>query len=786
MRLVVAEKPSVARDLAKVLGAKSTHDGWISGDGLMITWCQGHLLELEDPAHYNPTWKAWRLDTLPMLPEIFALRPRKGVEEQWKVVKKLLKSREIDEVVNACDAGREGELIFRNVYAESGCRLPVWRLWVSSMTHEAIRAAWHALRPGSQYFGLAEAARCRSEADWLVGLNATRALTVRARGAGADTLYSVGRVQTPTLAMIVARDREMENFVPVPFWQVRAQFVADQGGWEGTWFRPTSGEKRLEHEAVPEAERIPEEALAVALAHAVQGQRGTLERAERQRKEEPPPLLYDLTELQRRANQRHGFTADQTLDLAQALYEHHKLITYPRTDARYLTPDQVPLLRGLVETLAAVPPYQDVAEQILAGEIAPGKGVINAAEVGDHHALLPTHKSPLQAKLSPDEKRIYDLIARRLLAVLSPPAVLENTLLVVAVAAEIPEALPSPARFRARGTVLLREGWRAIDPPDSGRKDKLLPLLPEGVSVLTDEATVHAGKTKPPAPYNDSSLLKKMETAGRDLDDSALKRAMRSAGLGTPATRAAIIKTLVDRAFIIRDRRDLRATEKGRALIDAVPIAGLKSAELTGQWEARLARLAEHAEGDQAGQFMSDIRQYTREVVAAIVGTELTVPQAATSGPILGECPICHTPVREGRGAYQCERGRACTFVVFRKIAGREISGAMVKALLKDGRTPRTYKGFRSKKGNDFEAGLALDEEGRVTLWFDREVELVGTRCPRCQAGRIIRGRTAWGCDQHQTCDFRIPFVENGVALREEQALSRVEEERRRHSPAKN
>ncbi|MBN2798031.1 MAG: DNA topoisomerase 3 [Deltaproteobacteria bacterium] len=782
MRLVVAEKPSVARDLAKVLGVTDKREGHLRGDGLIITWCVGHLVELEDPVAYDPAWKRWSFDTLPMLPERFALRPRTGAKDQWKVVRDLLKSREVDEVVNACDAGREGELIFRNCYDLAGCRLPVWRLWVSSMTREALLGAWRSLRPGERYDGLADAARCRSEADWLVGLNATRALTLAARGQGGDTLFSVGRVQTPTLAMIVGRDRAIDAFVPTAFWQVKAELAAEGGGWQGTWFqREDEVRKKGEEEQVPEGERLPDEATARGLAAAVRGRTGVVERAERVSKEEPSPLLYDLTALQRRANQRYGFTADQTLALAQALYEQHKLITYPRTDARHLTPDQVPELRGVVEALTSVPPYRPFAEAILAGEIAPGRRVVNAAEVGDHHALLPTHKAAAGMRLSPDEKRIYDLVARRLLAVLSPDAVLEKTLLVVAIPVEqgLPEGLSSPARFRARGTVIAREGWRAVDPPTSKRGDSTLPLVQEGIPVHAMETSIHEGKTRPPSPYNDASLLKSMETAGRDLDDRELKRAMRSAGLGTPATRAEVIKTLLAREVVVRRGRELRATDKGRSLIDAVPIDELKSAELTGRWEARLSEMAERPQGGLAEGFMADVRIYTRRVVEALASaTPEVAPAAARAEAPLGSCPVCGEPVREGRGAYTCDKGRECSFVIFKKIAGRDVSVAMARSLLKDGRTSRTYKGFRSKKGKAFEAGLELSAEGKVQLWFGDRPPADGKPapapaelgpCPVC--GEPVReGPGAFSCAKGRDCTFVIFKNIAGHAISEEMA----------------
>ncbi len=766
MRLVITEKPSVARDLARVLGVRVRGEGFLGEGELVITWCRGHLLELEAPAHYDPQWKPWRLDTLPMVPERFELRPRKGAMDQWRVVKRLLRQRDLEAVVNACDAGREGELIFRYAYQGAGCRAPVQRLWVSSMTDRAIQEAWARLRPGRDYDRLGDSARCRSEADWLVGLNATRALTCLARSAGGDQLLSVGRVQTPTLAMIVQRDREIEAFEPEPFWQVRARFRVGEAQWTGAWFQVREPEERGQLDQAPRAERLPSTQHAEAVAAATQGRAGTIEQAQTRRKREAPPLLYDLTSLQRRANQRYGMPADRTLALAQDLYEKHKLITYPRTDARHLTPDQVPELPGIVEGVGGLRPYAAAAQQLLAGPIAPGRRVVDAEEVGDHHAIIPTGRTPNPSRLGPDEKRVYDLIARRFLAALSPDAVFDHTTIVVAVPpgdAPLPEEIAVPLRYRARGKVIVEEGWRAIDPPPK-RKQLELPRLEPDATAQVLGTEVKEGATRPPSPFNDASILKSMETAGKDLDDAQLKRAMRSAGLGTPATRANILQTLIHRGFIERKGKTLRATDRGRGLIDVLPVDALKSAELTGRWEARLSAMADGK--DRRAEFMEAVVAWTTEVIEAIKAAPPPPPEVvrAPDTPVLGDCPVCGKPVREGRAAFSCETGRACSFVIFKKVARRQISPGMVKALLRHRRSTRTYKGFRSKKGKPFEAGLELDEEGKVVFWFpererSRPETPVGLRCPQCGLGQLVAGRAAWGCDRwREGCDYRIPF----------------------------
>jgi DNA topoisomerase-3 len=783
-----------------VLGATGRQDGWLEGHGLQITWCLGHLVELEEPSHYQDAWKRWSFETLPMLPEEFSLRPRKGggTDERLKVLRKLLKSRDIDCIINACDAGREGELIFRFVYEMLDCRLPVERLWVSSLTDSAIKAAWGKLRPGDELVPLSHAARCRAESDWLVGLNATRALTCLARKAGGEQLLSVGRVQTPTLAMIVDRDQAIADFVPEKFWRVEAQFQAQEAEWKGRWFRPqeakeaSKADKEDEDEA-PHAERILSAEAAQSIVDAIEDQAGTLAMAERKQTTEKPPLLYDLTSLQRRANQRYGFTAARTLELAQALYERHKLITYPRTDARFLTPDQVEDLPRVVRGVGGVGVYAPFCETILAGDINPGKRVVNAAEVGDHHAIIPTGKSPTSQRLEPDEKRIFDLVARRFLAALSDVARFEITQIIVEIEPRSDRSLDpavehpagEPLRFRARGRICTQEGWRAVDPP-AKKKSVDLPLLEPGQSAEVLKAQSEPGQTRPPRPHNDASLLKAMETAGRSLEEADLKRALRGAGLGTPATRASILQTLIHRGYVKREGKKLHATPRGASLVSAVPIDELKSAQLTGEWESRLTKMAEGKEPRES--FMADIRDHVSRMVEQIRVAEPPPPERAAQpeGPVLGECPVCREPVRETPKVFRCDTGRACTFVVFKTIAKRKVSNRMIKQMLKDGKTP-ILKGFKSKKGKDFSAAIRLDEEGKTRFEFEprkersedwrsasvRPIDPVGMRCRRCAHGRVIAGRSAWGCDQwREGCELRIPFRLGERQISAEDAIS--------------
>jgi len=811
MKLVITEKPSVARDLAKVLGATSRRNGWLEGNGLKISWCFGHMVELQDPAHYNQAWKRWAMDSLPMIPERFELKLREGVDEQWGVLCKLMRDREVKEVINACDAGREGELIFRYVYQMAVCSLPARRLWVSSLTDSAITAAWGQMTPASNYDALADAARCRGEADWLVGLNVTRAMTCLARSGGGDQLLSVGRVQTPTLAMIINRDKEIADFVPTPFWQLKATFTAkviagddgreEEGSWKATWFNPSSKstskeKKKGKPEEVDRAERLDTAEDANLLIDAARGRIGVISSAQYKQTSEKPPLLYDLTSLQRRANQRYGYSAQRTLQLAQDLYEKHKLISYPRTDARYITPDQVAELPGILKGIAKLPVYAPYCAAITASPIRPGKRVVNAAEVGDHHAILPTGRTPSAHHLSPEEKRVFDLVARRFMAALSEDALFDVANLITDIApdpaAVLPDGVQAPLKFRARGRICRREGWRAVDPPGKSKQIEL-PRVNKGDNAVANPIKVTKGQTRPPRAHSDASLLRAMETAGRDLDldldDAKLKRAMRGAGLGTPATRAAIIQTLLNRQYIERKGRDILGTDRGRALVAAIPVEELLSAALTGRWEARLSNIASGSESRAV--FMADVGRSLTGMIGAISTASPPPAEVRDDLPVLGTCPVCRKPVREKRSVFECDGGRTCDFVIFKTVASRKISVRTVKSILKDGKSP-VLKRFKSRKGKLFSAALKLSEKGRVVFDFSEvppendapkksppkkirspqaasasssrtPPSPVGMVCPRCKQGKIIRGRRAWGCNRwREGCRYTLAFDEDG------------------------
>ncbi len=641
MQLVVAEKPSVARDLARVLGVRPTGKDAFEGSDYVITWCIGHLVELDEPASYEADWKPWRLEVLPMLPTEFRLRASKHAAVHLKTVRALLRDKRFSAVINACDAGREGELIFRYVYQYAGARLPIRRLWISSLTDEAIRRGLATLRPSAQLDPLADAARSRSEADWLVGMNATRAVTVRNRAGGHTALYSIGRVQTPTLAMIVAREQAIRAFVPRDYWEVRGDFTTSEGRAFGANWK------------YGEAQRLASAALAdqivardrVAGAPIVESVRGKTVR-------ETAPQLFDLTSLQRTANKRFGFTATRTLELAQALYERHKILTYPRTDSRHLTNDLIGSLPELFRSLTALPEYEPFASPLLASPPAPSRRVFDDTKVSDHHAIIPTGASVRLEALDRDELRLFDLVVRRFLGVFHPDAefAVTEAWIRVGAAARLPQAEPAsdqpkdkdpvvlaavpppPDRYLARGRVRLVAGWQAVAGIDESRAtdDKgepiaILPPLAEG-QVLTGTYAARAKQTTPPARYTEATLLGAMESAGKTIDDETLRAAMKDSGLGTPATRAAIIETLLRRDFIFRERQHLVPTETGTGLIEALPVASLASPELTGTWEARLARIARGEDTRRA--FMADIARYVSDLVEAIRSSTPRPPPA--------------------------------------------------------------------------------------------------------------------------------------------------------------
>jgi DNA topoisomerase III len=736
VQLVIAEKPSVARDLARVLGIRGGGKHALDGAGRVITWCIGHLVELEEPAAYDPAWKAWRLDTLPMLPARFKLRPVPSTRDQLRAVRDLLRDRRFDEVVNACDAGREGELIFRYVYELAGCRLPIKRLWISSLTDEAIRAGFAKLRPGAELDALAGAARCRSEADWLVGMNATRAVTVSARGRGQSDspLYSIGRVQTPTLAIIVRRELEIRRFLPRDYWEVRGLFVpagTPAGAADkvtATWGMAQPDDKAIRTRL---AERAVADSIAARGQSAAGGPQGpVVERLRQKRLREPPPLLFDLTSLQRTANRRFGLPATATLAAAQALYERHKILTYPRTDSRHLTSDMAKELPKLFGALAALPDYARFAAPLLETPPSPSRRVFDDSKVSDHHAIVPTGKPVRLDDLSRDEARIFDLVARRFLGAFHPDAEFALTDVVIRIGAaegqapaakgsqEVTAATdetmvtalpPPPDRYRAHGRVRLVAGWQEVAQFADADGGPTLPPLVEG-QRLDGKLDVVTKQTRPPPRHTEATLLGAMESAGREISDQELRAAMRDSGLGTPATRAATIETLIKRKFVARDAKNLVPTEMGIGLIDALPEKSLASPELTGTWEARLARVARGEETRAA--FMADISRYVTDIVGTIRGgggaPRAAAPARKPAATAL-TCPRCKQGVLvAGNRGWGCTRWReGCAFVIWFEIAGRRITDAELADLVSKGKTRK--RTWRAGGGATVGGRLVLD-----------------------------------------------------------------------------
>ena len=641
MKVVLAEKPSVARELASFLGASARHDGYFEAHGYQVTWALGHLATLKEPQDYDPALKRWSLATLPIVPARFELKPieEKGARKQLAVVRKLFRA--ADELIAATDAGREGELIFRYILELTGAAgKPARRLWLSSLTREAIRDAFARLRPLSDYDHLYAAARCRSEADWLVGLNATRYYTVRYRAGG--LLWSVGRVQTPVLAMIVRRDDEIRTFRPEPFWELLTRYRAVLFKFAG--------------------DRFTKEEDALALLARVQGHPFTVVGVERKPERIPPPLLYDLTELQRDMNRRFGMSADATLKAAQALYEA-KLISYPRTDSRYLGGDLRPKVPGILEELRPLRP-EEIGRLDL-DHLPFNARIINDAKVGDHHAIIPTGKRP--GELAPAARKVYDAVVTRLIAAFYPTCVKEVT----TVTGE-----SNGVRFRARGVRVLDPGWTVLYPRKEEDRDEDEQDLPEfrpGESG-PHEPFVRRGETTPPRPYTEATLLGAMETAGKLVDDEQLKEALKERGLGTPATRAAIIETLLERGYIARDKKALVATDLGRYLVALVRDRALKSPELTGEWEAQLRQI-ERGRLDPR-QFLQEIVRYTGEVIRS--GDAVAVDPGR-----LGDCPRCGRPVIAGKRGFGCSGWReGCPFVLWREYQDQVLGDDQVRELL--------------------------------------------------------------------------------------------------------
>jgi DNA topoisomerase III len=719
--LVISEKPSVARDLASALPdsfKQSKDKTHLVGDDYVVTWAVGHLVGLAEPDAYDPKLKKWRFADLPILPDEFKLVPNdERAAKQLRAIHRLMKDDEVETIVNACDAGREGELIFAYVYETAGVDKPLKRLWLSSMTKKAITDAFGRLRPGEEMATLEDAARSRSEADWVVGMNATRAASIRLRAAF-DGAVSLGRVQTPTLALVARREEEIRAFKPEPYWLVEAGFAA-------------TGE-RLYSGRYLGGRRLKAEAEAKAVVDACTGQPGDITKLEKKEERERPQLLYDLTSLQRHANTRYGFSARRTLAAAQRLYEDHKALTYPRTNSRFLTGDMVAEIKPTAALVGRHGQYARAAAYVTSLEKLPLQRVVNDAKVEDHHALIPTRSEHDLSRMGQDELKVYDLVARRFLAVFHPEAVFERTRVETTVADHV---------FRTSGRRLIEPGWKAVygdeaqtadRPDDDSGGDQLLPELHQGERVETRSVESLRKETQPPRRYTEASLLAAMETAGKDIDDAELREAMKDSGIGTPATRASIIERLIQVAYIERDGRALHATDKGIQVIRLLGSHPLTSAELTGDWERRLG-LIERGE-DTRPAFMGDIARFTTETVQELDKLKGVRIERAKLGP----CPICGREITENRKGYSCwsRDDPGCGFVIWKRKAGKSLPVSVAKELIESlrasreageepgvGRTAKQVTGFRGRSGRTFRAKLKLeqDEEGKWRVDFDED-----------------------------------------------------------------
>ena len=711
MKVVIAEKPSVARSIAAVLGARTKHDGYLEGNGYTITWAFGHLITLCEPDHYG--WVKWTRESLPMLPPRFELRPTRrydsttkesktdpGVTKQLAVIKDLFTK--ADEIIVATDAGREGELIFRYIYEHLGIKKKFRRLWISSLTDKAIQDGFNALEDGKKYDNLYHAAKSRSEADWLVGMNATRALSV----AAGQSLFSIGRVQTPTLAILCSRFMENKNFQPEAYYVLRIDLV------KGTQSFLAYGVENYKKKEKAEA----------ALQQALTVEKATVLFVEKKEVSETPPLLYDLTTLQQEANRKFSLSADDTLKAAQSLYER-TYITYPRTGSRYIGEDVYASIPALIKKAQQYPKYATAAANMPAGL---NKRSVNASKVTDHHALLVTENIP--EGLSGDESKIYDLVISRMLEAFHESSVADKTAV---------KLDSGHIGFKATGSVMKKEGWRSVrgvekveetledktidEAPDNAR----LPPLLQGELVTRTGAESMEKFTKPKPIHTEASLLKAMETAGKEIEDEELREAIKACGLGTPATRANVIETLIRRQYIERQKKKLVPTDKGLATYEVVKDKPVASAMMTGEWEKKLSDIA--GGSITYPNFMQEITEYTATVtqeLLALGGSLSTISHAAANAD-KPPCPKCKKGfIRKGEKNFWCTACKeGCDFKIWLEKSGKNLTDNTVKQLLTRGKTA-LLKGFRSKSGNLFDAYLKLDENYKVVFEFEN-MELV-------------------------------------------------------------
>ena len=766
-KLIIAEKPSVAADIAKALGGFTKHDDYFESETHVLSSAVGHLLELSCPEEFEVKRGKWSFAHLPVIPPHFALKPIEKTESRLKVLAKLIKRKDVGGLINACDAGREGELIFNYIAQHTKSGKPVQRLWLQSMTQGAIRDGFTRLRNGHEMQGLGDAAVCRSESDWLVGINGTRAMTAFNSKTGGFHLTTVGRVQTPTLAIVVEREKKIREFKPRSYWEVEADFAAKAGNYVGKWF--DEGYKGKEDDEHARADRLWEQAKAEAIRAATHGKPGIVSE-EAKPETRLSPLLFDLTSLQREANGRFGFSAKTTLSLAQSLYEKHKVLTYPRTDSRCLPEDYLPTVKETLAVLTGegagkghdevlLARYAPFAHQILARNwVLPNKRIFNNAKISDHFAIIPTPQAP--KNLNELEQKLYDFVVKRFLSVFFPAAEYLVTTRITRV-----EGYP----FKTEGKVLVNPGWLAVHGKEAqeGTEGNLV-AVDAGEKVKTEEVTVKANETKPPPRYTEATLLSAMEGAGKMVDDEELKAAMAGRGLGTPATRAQIIENLIGEQYMLREGRELVPTAKGfslMTLLNGLGITELTQPELTGDWEWKLGRI-EKGEFTR-DEFMREIAEMTRHIVErAKTFDSDTIP--GDFGVLTAPCPRCGGQIRETYKKFQCG---GCDYSLWKIVAGRQFEPAEIDTLITEKQIgPLT--GFRNKMGRTFAAAIKLNDKMEPEFDFGQDkagegdsaepVDFSGQqslgKCPKCAANVYDHG-TSYVCEKSvgpdKTCDFR-------------------------------
>ena len=750
-KLIIAEKPSVAGDIAKALGGFTRHGDYYESDDYVLSSAVGHLLELVAPETHEVKRGKWSFANLPVIPPHFDLRPIERSEDRLKVLVKLLKRKDVSGIINACDAGREGELIFRYIIQHAGIKKPIERLWLQSMTQASICAGFEALRKDKDMLPLADAAVCRSESDWLIGINGTRAMTAFNSKEGGFYKTTVGRVQTPTLAVLVEREQRIRSFVPCDYWEVHGTFAGTGGEYKGRWFDASFSRDAKAENAELRAERIWDAKQAEGLRAKCAGQPATVEE-ESKPTTQAAPALFDLTSLQREANGRFGFSAKTTLSIAQALYEKHKVLTYPRTDSKALPEDYIPTVMGTMKMLSSGT-YAAFAKEVIKSKwVKPNKRIFNNAKISDHHAIIPTLQAP--KALSEIETKLYDLVVKRFLAVFFPSAEFLVTTRITRVKGE---------PFRSEGRVMVAAGWLAIYGKEAETGEAPTLAAVSGGKASTEAVEVLATQTKPPARFNEATLLSAMEGAGKLVEDEELREAMSEKGLGTPATRASIIEGLIYEDYVHRNGRELVPSPKAFSLLFALGHLGiteLASPELTGNWEFKLRQI-EQGKLNRA-EFMDHIVETARDMVERIKGGNIPDDAFLT---LQAPCPKCAGKVVENYRKFQCQK---CDFTIWKVMSSREFAPEEIETLLTE-KAVGPLQGFRSRLGRPFAAAMKLSAEFKAEFDFGSDgadggaevdfsnLEPLGS-CPKCN-NRVFELPMAYTCEKSvgptKSCDFR-------------------------------